>query len=358
MRKPLLLLGLASALLALPVLAENAAPARQGPIELPPDAQETIERGLAFLAKRQERGVATRGAWEAGQCRVPVTALCGLALLASGSTPTSGRYSENIREAVRFLLKPGVRMPNGMIRLDRDADGRPMYGHGFATLFLAECYGMGVDEKLDRELHDALVKAVAVISESQTREGGWYYTPRNGNKAQEQDEGSVTITQIQALRAARNAGIKVKKETIEKAVDYIRHSQEKDGGIRYTVQYGGKSSLALTAAGLAVLFGAGDYDSKEVKSALSYVRSHLDAGGEGAQYFHYTHFYAAQALFQQGGADWELYFPRIRGELMRQASDDHMKYCYWNSSYGEFYATALSLLILEIPYRYLPIYER
>jgi hypothetical protein len=356
-RKSFLALALLAplAMLAAPVRAENRPP-RAAPPEITREAKETIDRGLAYLAQRQESGVASRGSWDAGPYRVPVTALCGLAFLASGSTPTSGRYAENVRRAIDYLLRPTLRAPSGLIRILADAEGRPMYGHGFATLFLAECYGMGVEPAKEKQVRDALERAVQVIADAQTRDGGWYYSPRSPHEA-EQDEGSVTITQIQALRAARNAGIRVPKAVIDRAVDYIRRSQDPDGGVRYTVRYG-KSSLALTSAGLAVLFGAGDYDSDNVKRALAYVRNHLETGTEGLQHFHYTHFYAAQALFQQGGADWDLYFPRIRAELLRQASDDRATYCYWTSSYGEFYATALALLVLEIPYRYLPIYER
>ena len=48
-----------------------------------------------------------------------------------------------------------------------------MYGHGFATLFLAEVYGMSPNE----ELHGALEKAVKLIVDSQNEEGGWRYFP-------------------------------------------------------------------------------------------------------------------------------------------------------------------------------------
>lgn len=324
-------------------------------VEITPEVQGVIDRGLAFLAARQIRSPTLRGAWEGQEYTLPVTALAGLALLASGSTPTSGPYAENIERAIDFVLR--CRGRSGIFRLGNDS--RPMYGHGFATLFLAECYGMGVSPRHDRAARDALRDAVDAIGRSQSKDGGWYYTP-----GALEDEGSVTITQIQALRAARNAGIKVEKRVIDRAIEYIRNSQDPDGGVRYTVRYG-RSSLALTAAGLSVLHGAGDYDSDNVKRALDYVRGRLHSadGGEGwgdaNGHFQYTHFYAAQALFQHGGLDWEHYFPRIRAALLRSACDDRSRYCYWeHSQYGVEFATAFSLLILEIPYRYLPIYER
>jgi hypothetical protein len=361
---------LAAALLGAVARGENPPPAPPPPeaprpaepAELPRDVQGVLARGLAWLASRQIQagqrgGVYLEGSWEGGEHQVAVTALAGLALLASGSTPTSGPYALHLQKAIDFLTGPRCRTRWGLIRFGNDS--RPMYGHGFSTLFLAECYGMGAGAR-ERDLRDTLRKAVQAIAASQSRDGGWYYFPPVASAVDSpdiaQDEGSVTITQIQALRAARNAGIKVDRRVVERAVDYVRRSQDADGGVRYTVRYG-RSSLALTAAGLSVLHGAGDYESDNAKRALAYVRSHMDADGE-ASHFHYTHFYAAQAMFQQGGEDWASYFPRIRDELVRQARDDGAKSCYWTSSYGEAYATALALLILELPYRYLPIYER
>jgi len=314
-------------------------PARPGP-EVPADAREAIDRGTAYLVRSQLRS----GAWNGEAYTVPVTALAGLALLASGSTPTTGPHADSVRRAAEYLLKSQLRSglfyPQGMI------DDRPMYGHGFTLLFLSECFGMSGDFLAERRVAKAIERAVEVTSQAQSPDGGWYYTAES-----REDEGSVTITQIQGLRAARNAGFRVKREVIDRALSYMRRSQDPDGGVRYTLRYG-KSTLALTAAGLACFFGAGDYASENVQKALTYVRRNMDMSDDG--HFHYTHFYLAQAMHQQGGHDWEGYFPRIRAELVRTRRSDGS----WMSSYGSAYATALSLLILEIPYRYLPIYER
>ena len=39
-----------------------------------------------------------------------------------------------------------------------------------------------------------------------------------------------------ALAAARDAGIDVPKETIDRAIDYVKKSQNGDGGFRYLLQ--------------------------------------------------------------------------------------------------------------------------
>jgi hypothetical protein len=60
-----------------------------------------------------------------------------------------------------------------------------MHGHGFATLALAEAYGMA---PRNERLKQALTAAVGVIERSQSPEGGWYYFPHPVNH-----EGSVTV---------------------------------------------------------------------------------------------------------------------------------------------------------------------
>ena len=118
----------------------------------------------------------------------------------------------------------------------------PMYGHGFATLFLGEIYGMN---PADERVRDALGRAVQLIVNSQNDEGGWRYNPVPFDA-----DVSVTICEIMALRSARNAGIKVPRKTIDKAVEYVRKCQNSDGGFRYMTQQGG-SAWPRTAAGVA-----------------------------------------------------------------------------------------------------------
>ena len=109
-----------------------------------------------------------------------------------------------------------------------------MYGHGFATMFLAECYGMSPRP----ELREKLAKAVKIIVNSQNKEGGWRYQPVRADA-----DISVTVCEIMALRAARNAGLFVPNETIDRAIDYVKRSQNADGGFMYMIQ-GGESALS------------------------------------------------------------------------------------------------------------------
>jgi hypothetical protein len=230
-----------------------------GNAELSEDALRAIESGLRKLKGWQQES----GGWLSipSNYRMSVTALAGLAFLAHGDSPGRGEYGETLQKAIDFILthqKPENDPHSGVFFDMRDMgeNDRVMHGHGFALLFLAEAYGQSSNPQLRARIHQALVRAVKLTERTQSEEGGWYYLP--GDR---RDEGSVTITQIQGLRAARNAGIVVSKGTIDRAVDYIRRSQiptgDHAGGVRYTSRYG-EPSPALTAAGIAVYYGAGE----------------------------------------------------------------------------------------------------
>ncbi|HEY6565563.1 MAG TPA: prenyltransferase/squalene oxidase repeat-containing protein, partial [Pirellulaceae bacterium] len=223
--------------------------------EVKPEWQRSIQKGLDWLARNQSG----RGRWMAGTYPTAMTALAGTALLASGSTATQGPYAANLRSAMDFLLSKC--RPNGLVG-DPITDNRYTYGHGFAMLFLSQVLGEEEDPDRREELTDALVNAAEFSGNAQTRSGGWgYVSARDGNDF---DEGSTTITQVQGLRGCRNAGIPVPKEVIERAKDYIYLCKNADGGISYSSRNRGSSRPAITAAALASLYNAGDYDSKHV----------------------------------------------------------------------------------------------
>lgn len=324
-------------LLSRPALAEGpeASPPPRAFREITPEQTRAIHRGLGHLRRIQSRA----GSWRADQYTGAVTALCGLAFLANGSTPVSGEDQEVLRKALGFVLSQQRR--TGM--LAGPQEDRPMYSHGYSLLFLAECYGMS---GRDPTVKEAIERAVHVVEHSQSAYGGWYYAPEDKT-----DEGSVTITQIQGLRAARNAGLYVPKAVIDRAVRYVEQSQDKEGGIKYTVR-SGRSTPSLTAAGLSVLFNAGEYQSEHVDRAATYLRKNLDI--EGEDHFEYTHLYAVQAYFQLGGTDWKTYYPRARAEVLRRRNADGV----WSSTYGDAYATSISVIVLSLPYRYLPSFAR
>jgi hypothetical protein len=319
-----------------------ASPERNAARLLTEPAQAAIDRGLAYLAKRQQDDGAFGGS---GYGRnVAVCSLAGMAFLSSGSTPGRGPFGRPARKALDYALKHC--QENGFVCNEGATSHGPMYDHGFGTLFLAEAYGMAPEESL----RERVTRAVKLIVSTQNREGGWRYDPRPFEA-----DISVTIAQVMALRAARNAGIFVPNDTIEKCIDYVKRSQNADGGFMYTLQ-GGPSRFPRSAAGLVALFSAGIYEGDEITRGLEYVEKHLPTENDPNRDTHYLygHYYAVQAMWHAGGEHWEKWYPAIRDTLITQQNKDGA----WQDPISNEYGTAMACVILQMPNNYLPIFER
>jgi len=313
------------------------------------DVDRAVERGLQWLAGHQSR----IGHWTAAGDRYPtaMTALAGAALLCEGSTATQGRYASNISRAVEYLVNRSRQ--NGLI--GDASDDRYTYGHGYAMLFLSQVLGEEEDIQRREQLIDVLSRAVAFTGRAQTTSGGWgYVSAKDGNNF---DEGSTTITQVQGLRGCRNAGVAVPKEIIDRAVEYIRQSTGPAGGVRYNLAgRSGSGRPPITAAAIACLFNAGQYDDQYVPKLLAYCKKNLEnISDQGFGHWHYAHYYYAQVLYREGGEPWDRYRDRIFSRIVSEAGADGS----WSQSYvGPVYTTSINLIILQLPKATLPIYQR
>ncbi|HMF18454.1 MAG TPA: prenyltransferase/squalene oxidase repeat-containing protein [Gemmataceae bacterium] len=350
--------------------------------EVPEKYRATVKKGLEFLVKQQFKD----GHWGANGDQYPVTmtALGGMALLMEGSTIKEGKYSKQIRRAADWLMERSMRGANrdGLIgNPDHPSEtGRYMYGHGFATLFLASVYGDEDDRDRREKLKDILTRAVVYIGNAQSTQGGWFYTSKVDGH--DQDEGSVTITQVQALRACRNAGIPVPKAIIKKAHDYLKHSTTPKGGVVYSLGRGGMRAPvggerpALTAAAIACLFNAGEYKDELCKKWFKYCQTAIPINGFGGiriGHDEYTQFYYSQAVYILGDDGWEKLFPgsqkneRVTWTAYRASLFDNLVKTQnadgsWPSgggfSVGTVYSTAVYTIIMQLDKGTLPIFSR
>ena len=105
-----------------------------------PATQEAIDAGLAGLERAQHAD----GSFGTGQQvgNVAITSICGLAFMAGGHQPGRGRYGRVVTRALEYVLSQEDRSTPGFLTNPRASFHGPMYGHGFATLFLAEAHGM------------------------------------------------------------------------------------------------------------------------------------------------------------------------------------------------------------------------
>ena len=334
-----------------------------------------IQRALDWLAKEQAQqpdgSLPTTGARQ--EAPLAITALSALAWMASGSTPERGPHGAPLAAAIDYLL--------GRVELDPDskvsgyiADGRDklsrMHGHGFATLALAEAYAMSPRSPRGRRIERALKLAISRIEASQGAEGGWYYSPERSLE----HEGSVTIALVQALRAARNSGLRVNPAVIKQAVEYVRRSQAEDGSFRYAIGHK-ETSVALTAAAISTLNATGIYSGKEVlrgydsvqrdliervcwfltsRFPIPWTRSETDSIKFAFPV--YERLYLAQAFWQHpDSALFERWFEAERELLL---SSQESSGAWLDPRFGASYATATNALVLALPESLLPIFQR
>jgi squalene cyclase len=345
-----------------------------GSVQVTAEQAEAVERGLAWLANHQSPG----GGWAskigfklnndyrftvANREHVGVTALAGMAFLAGGHLPGRGEYGQTVERCVDFVLS--CVQEDGYIT----HSGTRMYSHAFATLFLAEIYGMTHREDVRLKLQ----RAVDFIVDSQNAEGGWRYAPL----AAESDM-SIVVCQVLALRAARNIGIRVPRATVDRAARYVVDSAvtgtERSGGVglrrtyqnevgtfHYQKDSHSRTSFALTSAGVTALHGLGIYSDELIRLGVDYLDRNLDRfianyRRSGHYFFWYGHYYGVQAMYTQGGRDWQRYFTRLREALLAMQEPEGN----WPNDIGPgtAYGTATAVLILEIPYGFLPIFQR
>jgi hypothetical protein len=172
------------------------------------------------------------------------------------------------------------------------------------------------------------------------------------------DEGSVTVTQVQALRAAHNAGFLVPRATIEEAIKYLERCKTPEGGIEYSLRSRSGPRLPISAAAVATLYNAGQFDSPLATDCLKYVWDQFRASegwDKGSGHAYYTHLYAAQGFYMAGDQYWDKYFPAARDQLLSMQAPDGT---WHGDGIGEVYGTAIAIIILQLPFKFLPVFQR
>ena len=353
------------------------------------DISETLLKSADALAARQNEDGSFGSRSELFGRDPAVSALCGLSFLALGSLPGRGRYGRELDRIVDFILSRSLKT-SGKTTSDafssfdasiqtatldylhennlslEDLDGliadlsekgcKPVYGHGFATLFLAEVSGATQRP----EIRETARSAVNLIARIQNGDGGWRYEPRQASVA----DISVTTCQLSALRSARNAGLLVPVETIVAAERFILSLQNRDGGFRYT-KNDGPSGYSRTAAAIHALQSS-DVDATEsIERAFEYLKQIYPVTGaetsntEKIEYWSYGQFYAALSYWRATIDDntrerSRLFFRRFTNDALARRDADGL----WRSPISSEAETAFILCALSVPKERLPIFIR
>jgi len=298
-----------------------------------------------------------------------VAALSGLAFLATGSAPGRGRFGAQIDLILNFLLDSQLddeRSTNravldeyrqkgyevdGLIVNPAEKGAKPMYGHGYATLFLAEALALASDASTRKRIFNALERAAGLIVRTQNAEGGWRYEPMRVVVA----DLSVTTCQLCALRAARNVGVYAPDDVFARAVEYLASLQNADGGFRYTCS-GGASGYGRTAAAIHALQACDCREPTLYENAFRYLESIYPTEGvepvkkERIEYWNYAHFYASLAYWRAAVDDatrarWRRYAKRSADDLLDRRGKDGL----WRSNVSTEVETAFAICALLTP---------
>lgn len=322
------------------------------------ETEEAVERALAWLARHQSAD----GRWDANgfddgcdacggetdiAADVALTGLSTLCFLGAGHTHVKdGPYRDHVDRALRWLREQ--QSSDGDLRGDET-----MYTHGIATIALSEARSMSGDTGLT----ESVERAIRFIYRSRNRsEGGWRYDPGQPGDT------SVLGWQMMALKSAAMSGMAVPGEAFDVARRWL---ERVDGGPAlglYAYMPGRPFTPSMTAEGMFVrqLIGHGP-DEPPMRASAEFVLEHLpDWDADPNTYFWY---YASLALFQHGGPAWETWNEALTRELLEHQRRDGGADGSWDPEGewaelgGRVYQTALCTLMLEVYYRYLPLYS-
>jgi hypothetical protein len=331
------------------------------------ESEKAVERGLDWIARHQRAdggwSLSTRGQCQGTGCpedraMVSDSAATGLALLpmlgAGMSHVDPGRYRDNIKRGLAWLLRN--QQPTGDMFIGGGYITH-MYSHAIASMALCEAYGVTKDKRL----RDPAQRAINFIVNTQNKlDGGWRYEPGAPGDT------SVFGWQIFAIRSARLAGLSVPKSTLRRCRIYLDQAAADDFKTTYTYQPGRGASPVMTAEALLsrqIMGWARDYPPMLQGAAI--VSADLEGSQERNIYYWY---YATQLLHNLQGKDWERWNKRVREGLIEMQVDGtgcdrgswdplNPQPDQWGKQAGRLYLTSLSMLTLEVYYRYLPLYR-
>ena len=320
------------------------------------ESELAVENALKWLLAHQQEN----GAWrfdfrEApqcdGRCRDhgnvgSTTAATGLALLAfygAGYTHQQGPYQDRLQLAIDYLVSRARKSDYG----SNFCEGT-MYAQAITTLALCEAIAMTGDE----QLVEPAQSAIDFIVHAQHAQGGWRYMPG--------DPGDLTSTgwQMMALKSGQLAGLEVPHATWSKAIEFVSSVQTGSGYFGY--QRPDEANPACTAIGILMRMLGGWHREH---SLFATGHSLFDKSGPSPRdiYFNY---YATQVMFHYGDRDtWPRWNTAMQKLLTRtqdqrghQAGSWHFRDKHGDQG-GRLYTTCMAIMVLEVPYRYLPLYN-
>jgi hypothetical protein len=325
--------------------------------------EEAVQLGLKWLARFQNpangswslRGPYTNGAPAGMDNQLSATAMALLALQGAGNTPEKGDFRRNVLLGWRWLLEQQGEEGNFFRTGFR---GQRFYTDGQCAIALCELYAMTKDP----QYKEPAQRVVKYLVDAQSQYGGWKYEPK------EQSDVSVTGWIVMALQSAKMAGIEVPQATFD-GVNHFLDTVQQEEGSAYPYERNKPPSVAMTAEALLIrqYLGWKRDDPRLLKGVQTITApENLVNFREGRDV--YGWYYAAQVAHHMEDEYWERWNSVMREELPKHqvergresgSWDPNMPTIdRWGSYGGRLYVTCLSICMLEVYYRHLPLYSR
>ncbi len=323
------------------------------------ESEQAVENALAYLAAHQRND----GSWSMlfrevcdNECRPSCSGLdphrfaaTGLALLCylgAGKTDRDERYGEVVSKGIYYLIQNLRTNSSAGYWVGTEASAQ-MYEHGIATLALCEAYQMLESQ----ELKESSQLSIQFIVDAQFRDGSWDYHPGSPGDL------SIVGWQVMALKSAVAAKIRIPQRTLTGVDRFLDEARAGEFMYRYRTK---KPTASMTAIGtLLQLYRGKSKEAVNIGKAMAYL-----AKQEPSESDLYYDYYATQAMFLYGGPLWKQWNYKMREYLIRtQEGSGHSSGSWWfdhdlsNTEGGRLYSTCMACLILEVYYRYLPVYE-
>ncbi|MCG8584351.1 MAG: squalene--hopene cyclase [Pirellulales bacterium] len=324
------------------------------------ETEAAVLEGLRWLSRTQDR---RSGEWKltnTSRNEAAATSMALLAFLGAGHTDRKGDFQRQVDRGFRALLK--MQQPSGQFPAMNAGRNHTFYTHALCTIAVCEMYALTGDLKYLA----AAERAIAYAVQTQSSEGGWKYHPGKGADL------SVTGWMMMALQSARMAGLDVPDKSLD-GIEGFLDKVQRSGGDYYTyeIRPGSHTSPALDAVGLLgrQYFGAKRDDPQVLRvidrlmrdHPLSYKAGNAERAGHDVYYWYYL----AQVAHHVGGERWRRWNEVMRVEVPKHQVTAHGRNKgswdpaddRWGITSGRHYVTCLSIYLLEVYYRHLPLYS-
>jgi hypothetical protein len=324
--------------------------------------EAAVGRGLDWLARNQLRdgswslsGPYGGGVPENFDNPAAATAMALLAFQGAGNTHKRGKFRQNVISGWKWLLNE--QDENGNF-FHEGGFNHTFYTQGMCTIAICELYGMTKDPKYK----EAAERAVRYCLDSQSPMGGWRYSARSDSDV------SVTGWIVMALQSARMAGLEVPEDNLRRVERFLDNVAQENGS-RYPYQRDGQVKLSMTAEALLCRQYLGwDRDDPRLVAGVEWITSPENLVDFNKDRDVYTWYYATQVAHHMEGDYWKRWNAVMRQVLPEQqlkrgrenGSWDPEKPTLdqWAPHGGRLYVTCLSLYMLQVYYRHLPIYAK